>query len=260
MKHHFFVLKWKKMILPIMLVGMLIILISNDSVVETIAPKKLLPIYSVACEDMRVALTFDCLDNADGLTPILSTLARYGIKATFFINGEFVRRFPTGVNEIIKAGHQCGSMFYSPYFMDNEGFDMTENFVRRGLARNEDDFFELTQHELSLLWHMPNYYLNNIILKAGNDAGYTWVDKGLAPQDMVTFESALKNGIEYQSSSQLIDYVVSNLAPGTVIPVSAGLAVGTRGDFLYDKLDVLVSAILANGYEIVTVSELLQGN
>jgi len=207
-----------------------------------------------------VALTFDCLDNADGITSVLSSLSRYGIKSTFFINGEFVRRFPTGVNEIIKAGHQCGSMFYSPYFMSDDGFDMNENFIRRGLARNEDDFYELTQHELSLLWHMPNYYSNNIILKAGSDAGYTWIDKGLAPLDMLTYEQVLKSGEKYYTSSQLIDYIVDNLENGAVIPISVGISEGTRGDYLYDKLDVLISAILAKGYQIVTVSELLQGN
>ncbi|MGP1587777.1 MAG: polysaccharide deacetylase family protein [Treponemataceae bacterium] len=205
-----------------------------------------------------VALTFDCLDNADGLTPILCSLARYGIKATFFINGEFVRRFPTGVNEIIKAGHQCGSMFYSAYTVSSDDFNFNENYIRRGLARNEDDFFELTGHELSLFWHMPDYYSNDIIQKSGNKAGYVWIDKGLAPPDRVTYEDTIRKISKYNTTSQMIDDVIENLKPGSVIPVSVGLSYGTRGDFLYDNLDVLISAILSKGYKIVTVSELLQ--
>lgn len=204
----------------------------------------------------RVALTFDAVDNADGLTAILSSLGRYGVKSTFFINGEFVRRFPTGVNEIIKAGHQCGSMFFSPSSLEDDSFKFTENFIRRGLARNEDDFYELTGSELSLVWHMPDYYLTNTILKAGENSGYTWIDKGLAPQDYVTYEKSLEEEIQYMSSSEIIDYVIENLSPGAIIPISVGIASGTRGDYLYDKLDVLISAILSEGYEIVTVSEL----
>ena len=204
----------------------------------------------------RVALTFDALDNADGLTSILSSLGKYGVKSTFFINGEFVRRFPTGVNEIIKAGHQCGSMFFSPSSLEDDSFKFTENFIRRGLARNEDDFYELTGSELSLVWHMPDYYLTNTILKAGENSGYTWIDKGLAPQDFVTYEKSLEDDIQYMSSSEIIDYVIENLEPGAIIPISVGIASGTRGDYLYDKLDVLISAILSEGYEIVTVSEL----
>jgi hypothetical protein len=204
----------------------------------------------------RVALTFDALDNADGLTAILSSLGRYGVKSTFFINGEFVRRFPTGVNEIIKAGHQCGSMFFSPYSLEEDAYKFTENFIRRGLARNEDDFYELTGSELSLVWHMPNYFLTNSILKAGEKSGYIWIDKGLAPQDFVTYEKSLEDEVQYMSASEIIDYVIENLEPGAIIPISVGIATGTRGDYLYDKLDVLISAILSEGYEIVTVSEL----
>ena len=55
---------------------------------------------------------------------------------------------------------------------------------------------------------------------------------------------------------EIIDYVIENLEPGSIIPISVGIASGTRGDYLYDKLDVLISAILSEGYEIVTVSEL----
>ena len=58
------------------------------------------------------------------------------------------------------------------------------------------------------------------------------------------------------STSEIIDYVIENLEPGAIIPISVGIASGTRGDYLYDKLDVLISAILSEGYEIVTVSEL----
>ena len=206
----------------------------------------------------KVAITFDALDNADGLTPILSSLGRYGEKATFFINGEFVRRFPTGVNEIIKAGHQCGSMFYSPYSVADGSYKVDSNFIRRGLARNEDDFYALTNHELSLFWHMPFYVSNNTIIKSGDDSGYTWVEKGLAPLDYVTYEQAIINNANYMSSSELIDYIISNLQPGSIIPITVGISSGIRGDYLYDKLDVLISAILSEGYEIVTVSELFQ--
>lgn len=240
---------------------------SNDAFENTLYGRELnaesynIPLFEQCTEisaynKPKVALTFDALDNADGLTPILSSLNRYGIKSTFFINGEFVRRFPTGVNEIIKAGHQCGSMFFSPYSLDDDAFKFTETFIRRGLARNEDDFYELTGSELSLVWHMPSYYLTDSILKAGEKSGYIWIDKGLAPEDYITYEKSLEDEIQYMSTSQIIDYLMENLEPGAIIPISVGIASGTRGDYLYDKLDVLISAILSEGYEIVTVSEL----
>jgi hypothetical protein len=103
---------------------------------------------------------------------------------------------------------------------------------------------------------MPNYFLTNSILKAGEKSGYIWIDKGLAPEDYVTYEKSLEDEVQYMSASEIIDYVIENLEPGAIIPISVGIATGTRGDYLYDKLDVLISAILSEGYEIVTVSEL----
>ena len=103
---------------------------------------------------------------------------------------------------------------------------------------------------------MPSYYLTDSILKAGEKSGYIWIDKGLAPEDYITYEKSLEDEIQYMSTSQIIDYLIENLEPGAIIPISVGIASGTRGDYLYDKLDVLISAILSEGYEIVTVSEL----
>ena len=40
-----------------------------------------------------VALTFDAGANADGVQPILGTLAKYRVRATFFLTGNFVRDF-----------------------------------------------------------------------------------------------------------------------------------------------------------------------
>ena len=147
-------------------------------------------------------------------------------------------------------------MFFSPYSLQDDNYKFTENFIRRGLARNEDDFYETTGSELSLIWHMPNYYLTNTILKAGENSGYVWIDKGIQTNDYITYEKSLQDNIQYMTTSEIIDYVVENLEPGTIIPISVGISSGTRGDYLYDKLDVLISAILSEGYEIVTVSEL----
>ena len=52
----------------------------------------------------EIALTFDALDNSEGIPSILFILNKYGIKATFFLNGEFMRRNPSAVKEITLAG------------------------------------------------------------------------------------------------------------------------------------------------------------
>lgn len=204
----------------------------------------------------RVAIVFDALDNADGLTGILNSLAKYNLKATFFINGEFLRRFPNAVQEIVAQEHQCGSMFYTPFPLNSSAYKVDETFVRRGLARNEDDFFEATGSELALIWHTPFYYMNDVIKASNDKAGYTYIEQGLAPADTVTLEDAVGGLKKYQATSDIINDLIANLKDGAVIPVSVGLSSGTRSDYLYEKIDLLVSAILALGYDIVPVTEL----
>ncbi len=204
----------------------------------------------------RVALTFDALDNSDGLTAILSSLNKYKLRSTFFLNGEFMRRFPTAVTELVSLGHQCGSMFYTPYVLNTPLYRVDENFIRRGLARNEDDFYALTGSELSLIWHTPQYYSNSVILTAGKNAGYKYIDRGLSPLDTVTLEAAASRGETYQSASDIINEIVKQLKPGAIIPISCGISNGTRTDYVYNKIDLLISAILSAGYDIVPVTDL----
>lgn len=204
----------------------------------------------------RVALAIDALDSSDGLTPILSALHKNNIRASFFINGEFLRKFPTAVKEIASLGHQCGSMFYIPYTLDTRLYAIDETFIRRGLARNEDDFFYLIGKELSLIWHAPDYFSNAIIQSASKKAGYKLIDSPYPTGDTLTLEEATEKNLPYRSSSQIIDSIVTSLKPGLIIPISCGLQNGTRLDYLYDKIDVLIAAILSAGYDIVPVSDL----
>jgi peptidoglycan/xylan/chitin deacetylase (PgdA/CDA1 family) len=209
----------------------------------------------------RVALVFDALDDASGVGEILRTLSAYNIRTTFFVNGEFIRRFPLQLKTILASGHSCASMFFTAADLSTEGYRIDEDFIKRGLARNEDEFLSATGKELSLLWHTPGYVVNDAIKKAGREAGYTWVNKGLAPPDGVTLEIAGTKKIPYYSASDMIETIyrvlsASNSREGFVIPVSVGVSNGTRKDYLYQKLDLLISVIVEAGYEIVPLDRL----
>ncbi len=62
--------------------------------------------------DGRIAaLTFDDGPTDAGTPRLLEVLARYGVRATFFLLGENVRRHPHRAREIVAAGHQLGNHF-----------------------------------------------------------------------------------------------------------------------------------------------------
>lgn len=206
--------------------------------------------------EKRVALIFDAFDNADGLTKILDTLEKSGTKATFFLNGEFLRRFPNAALEVHDSGHQCASMFFTTGDLTSLTFVADESYIRRGLARNEDVFFNLTSSELTLYWHAPYYKLTDAIRNFGKKAGYAYIDASFEVKDTSTIEDYVHTGTPYYTTDQIIAEYVDNLCDGCVIPVATGVSAGTRTDYLYDRLDVLISAIQEAGYKLVTVSDL----
>jgi len=71
--------------------------------------KRELPIYSVAREDKKIALTIDAAWEDDKTEFILETLEKYNIKATFFLCGFWVEKYPDQVKAIHAAGHELGN-------------------------------------------------------------------------------------------------------------------------------------------------------
>ncbi|NUP53299.1 MAG: polysaccharide deacetylase family protein [Catenulispora sp.] len=72
-----------------------------------------------------VALTFDAGANADAVPSILATLHRYGVTATFFLTGDFVRHFPDVARQIA-AGQRIGNHSVDhPYFTKLTGTQIT---------------------------------------------------------------------------------------------------------------------------------------
>jgi len=206
----------------------------------------------------EVSLVFDAMDSLEGLSVILDTLHRYGIRATFFINGEFIRRNPAAVNEIVKAGHQCASLFYTTWDLSGTQYRIDEDFIIRGLSRNEDDFFNATGQELSLFWHAPHYVLSPDILGAGEKSGYRYISPDVMVPDWVSAEQDLKTPGMYRSAYELVEDIVRKKMPGSIIPVRIGKPSGYRDSYLFEQVDLLVNALMEAGYRIVTVDTLIQ--
>jgi peptidoglycan-N-acetylglucosamine deacetylase len=71
----------------------------------------------VAVVGRRMALTFDDGPSPYNTPSVLATLARYNIKATFFLIGVNVQSFPALARRIVDEGHEVGnhSVYHSPY-------------------------------------------------------------------------------------------------------------------------------------------------
>lgn len=198
----------------------------------------------------RVELVFDALDSDEGLDFVLSVLDFYNIKATFFINGEFIRRFPEKVRMIAGRNHVCASMFFSGanlLELARDGYVVDGDFIARGLARNEDEFLAATGKELSLLWHAPFYKATQAMKDAGARAGYEYFEAGRFSLDAADYADG-NGGRWHMKSSEIVLFYVENSFPGCRIPVTIGKSSSGRADYLYQKLDLLVDALISEGF------------
>lgn len=209
----------------------------------------------------EVALVFNAIDSVDGLTEILTTLADYDVRATFFVNGEFIRRHPSAVREIADSGHEVGSLFYVYFDMTDRRYQVTPEFIVQGLARNEDDYYDATGQELSLLWHAPYYFVSDEILEAGRQANYVYVGRDVDSLDWVPRRTDAGLSMLYMPAAELVERIVEEKKPGSIISMTVGVPGGDeagRDDFLFHRLDLLINSLIERGYEMAPVSTLIE--
>ncbi len=205
----------------------------------------------------EVALVFNALDSSEGLVQVLGALKDYEATATFFVNGEFVRQSPGAARLLAGSGHEIGSMFFSAVDPTDARYRIDRDYLRRGLARAEDDWYATTGKELSLLWHTPYYTVNSDIIEAGASMNYSYVGRDIDPLDWVGKADAASMPGSYLGAHAIVEKVLSQAKPGSIIPIRLGAPEGGRDDYLFRELSLLIDALVGAGYEIVPVSSLI---
>ena len=78
---------------------------STVKAVQTAAQPKENPIYRVESHDNRVAISFDAAWGDEQTEQLLDILDKENVKATFFLVGDWVDKYPEDVKSI--AAHGC---------------------------------------------------------------------------------------------------------------------------------------------------------
>jgi peptidoglycan/xylan/chitin deacetylase (PgdA/CDA1 family) len=201
----------------------------------------------------EVSLVFNISSGTAGMMDVLNDLAEYGIRATFFVNGDCIRKYPNAVRALALAGHELGSLFYTVMDMTDRRYNIDKDFIMRGLARNEDDFFRATGKELLPLWHAPWYFVNSEIVAASEEMNYTYIGRDLETLDWVD----RGDDFLYYGADEIIRGIQEQVKPGSIIPVTIGSEFD-REDYVFKKLELLLNGLIKDGYEIVPVGLLME--
>ena len=123
------------------------------------ATNKRLPIYSVKTDENKVAISFDAAWGADKTTEIMNVCDNYNVKATFFLVGFWIDKYPEKVKEIYNRGFEIG-------IHSNTHPDMTKlnkKQIREELEININKIVEITGQKPKLFRPPYGYYNNNLI-------------------------------------------------------------------------------------------------
>lgn len=186
----------------------------------------------------EVYLTFDSGFDNGVLPQILDTLRDKKVRATFFILGDMVKRFPGLTKRMVDEGHLVGSHTYSHRNITK----MSEEELKADLCRLEEEYFKLTNKPLDPFFRPPSGEFNRESLLTVQKLGYKTIFWSLAYCDWNTGD---KRGPEFTH-----EYVMKNIHPGAVILLH------TVSKDNADALSKIIDSLKDQGYEFKTVEHL----
>ena len=132
-----------------------------------VASQKVLPIYSVEREDKVISVTFDASWGGDKTLAILDLLDQYNAKATFFLVGIWVDKYPELVQEIARRGHEIGNHSDS-----HAHFTQISDAQIRQELKDCSDKIEALTGTRPTLFRPPYGDYNSKVITVVRDAGY----------------------------------------------------------------------------------------
>ena len=183
----------------------------NVSATYFSADKKL-PIYSVQTDENKLSISFDAAWGADKTTEIMNVCDSYNVKATFFLVGFWIEKFPDKVKEIYNRGFEIG--IHSNTHPDMT--KLTKSQIKEELKVNVRLIEDLTGFTPKL-FRPPYGYYNNQLIDICEDIGLSCIEwsvdsldwKGLTASEIAgRVSTQSKNGsivLFHNNSDNIID-------------------------------------------------------
>ena len=137
-------------------------------------------LYRRETQEKVLYLTFDAGYENGNTAPILDALKKHGVKATFFLVGNFLETEPDLVRRMAAEGHTIGNHTYSHPDMSQIA---TEDAFRQELEKNESLYRSITGEEMAKLYRPPQGKYSESNLQMAQQLGYHTVFWSLAYVD-----------------------------------------------------------------------------
>lgn len=182
-----------------------------------------------------VALTFDDGPFYHTTSQILEVLDEWHVKATFFVIGKNVKKWPSIFRETVDKGHEIANHSYNHKFMSKlapekqkEEIDLTEEVIDHTIDR-----------DYKVTWFRPPYGAsNNSLTRVASSIGLHSILWSIDPKDWANPKPAV-----------IVQRVLKNLHPGGVILLHDNHLNTVKA------LPTLLKELKARQYKVLTLSE-----
>ena len=223
-------------ILFILFISIFIIIFNKKlNITAVFAPTKELPIYSVEREDNKISISFDAAWGDEFTKGILDTLDEYNVKATFFLVGFWVDKYPEQVKEIYKRGHEIGNHSSTHPNMSQ----LSREEMAKEILKTDEKIVNLINKKPILFRPPFGDYNDNLIQVLRENNYYTiqwdidsldWKELGVQP---------------------VVDRVTRNVKNGSIVLFH------NNAKYISEYLPLVLERLTALDYEIVPISELI---
>ncbi len=192
----------------------------------------------------KIALTFDDGPNEPYTSEILDILKKYNVKATFFLLGKNVERYPGVAKRIVREGHAIGNHTYDhPYL-----YIQSKSHIRNEIKQTEDAIFKATNKK-TYLFRSPYGADNAWIRQAAKEFGYItieWTITGHNGRSEIPAEEIVKNVLKKEENGDIV-----------LLHDGNRLYKGANRSHMVKALPVIIESLQKKGYQLVTVPQLL---
>lgn len=195
-------------------------------------------IYKVKTDQKVAALTFDISWGTEVPGPVLDILKKYNVKSTFFISGPWAVKHPEFPKRIAAEGHEVASH-------GEEHVNLSEyakEDVKKNILAAHQKIKEVTGVEPNLI-RTPNGDWNDMVLTTAEELNYKVIQWSADSLDW-----------KKPGADAITKNVLKKVEPGAIILMHASdTCIQTP-----DALPQVLEGLKQQGYQLVTVSELLK--
>lgn len=197
-------------------------------------------ITSIPTNRKVVALTIDDGPHPVTTPQILSVLKEKDVRATFFILGENAERHPALVSREVSDGHELAIHAFNHKPLTG----LSRIKITEQLDKTAKTITNLST-EIPQLFRPPGGAYNNEVIDIATTLGYSIILWNIDTHDW-----------QRPPANSIVNHVLHNITPGSIILMHDGqypLPTATA-------ISIIIDSLREQGYEFLTVSDLLHSN